>query len=364
MKALAINIGGFSIYIPYLSLALIGVVALKDIFAIFWRNFVLPCSFVLIYSLIYFLTTSFSPSVFVFLAKITVTLLMAAMYIYLLRKDERSAVQYLYYGSVVSIVFMVYQAISTIGFGTSLPFTTVPGLDIGRGISSRFGLLRVTGFTEEPSYIAVMLLGTLMILRSYAVRSGESQSKQMWVVGLGLLLCTSNNLFATLPLVLIFSIFSYYNLPFLFFVLFYLVNVVATPLLINVDESFFARFSSYGQFLGLDSFHQLLGIGFGQYNTLPIPQFVSSDGIPSLLVDSLASLWGGLLLEGGAIFTVVFCVYVSKISLSSKNGFGFAFVAILLMLANYYSPWWPIVSLALAYTIVSKTPYKRAEDVQ
>ncbi len=361
MKAVCLNLAGNSIYLPYLALFVVGMLAFKELASIFTSKFIFVYAIVIVFSLIYFAMTGYNLSVFVFSAKILTTLLVSTMYIYLLRSHEDEMMNYLYYGSVVSIVYMGYQAISIAFFGTGLPFTTISALDIGRGISSRFGLLRVTGFTEEPSYMAVMLLGVMLLLYSYGLRIEKSQRKRMWVIGVGLLLCTSNNLFATIPLVFLFWIFSLFNVSLLFFVCFYFANFLVTPFLLNVDESFFARFSSYHQFLDLKPMQQILGIGFNQYRSLPIPQFVTPEGSATLVVESLGSLWGGILLEGGVVFSSLFCIYVARVSRESRHGFGFAFVAILIMLANYYSPWWPIVSLALAYSIHSQEPYIAVE---
>jgi hypothetical protein len=142
--------------------------------------------------------------------------------------------------------------------------------------------------------------------------------------------------------------------PYLFFALFYAVNLALAPRMLNLDETFFARFSSYAQFLRLPESQWWLGIGFNQYSTLPTPVFLNAAGTPTFAVDSIASLWGGMLLEGGLAFATAFCLYVDRVTCAARDLTGYALVAILIMLANYYSPWWPIVSLALAYAVYSR----------
>jgi hypothetical protein len=159
-----------------------------------------------------------------------------------------------------------------------------------------------------------------------------------------------------LPILLLFSFFYRLRAPFIFFIVFYLVSIAVTPVLLNVDETFFARFSSYAQFVQLPLPQWWLGIGFGQYASLPFPVFVSPEGLSTLVVDSIASLWGGVLLEGGIVFATLFCLYLARLTQTAKDSTGYALIAVLILLANYYSPWWPIVSLALAYAIYSREP--------
>jgi hypothetical protein len=305
-------------------------------------------------SLFYYWQTGFHADVFVFDAKIGAMLAMSALYILSLRSDEKRLTDYLFAGIAVSVVYMIYQGVSLQLFGGGLPFTSIDFFEIGRGLGSRYGFVRTTGFTEEPSYIAVILVGSGLLFRSYQIRTGEVQTRRYWVILLGLMLCTSNSLFATVPLLLLFSLFYSIRAPFLFFVAFYALNLAIAPAVINIDETFFARFSSYEQFVRLPPWQWLTGTGFNQYSSLQFPVFVNEDGIATMVVDSIASLWGGVLLEGGIFFALLFCLYLSRITQVAKSGTGFALMAILIMLANYYSPWWPIVSLALAYALVSR----------
>jgi len=354
MKALALQVGGQSVYVPFLGLGLASIFLLSPIGTTFRRNFAAPMTCIAALSLFYYWQTGYKPEVFIFGLKVAVLFGLAALYVILLRIDERKVMSFLFWGAAISIVYMVYQAISLEFFGASLPFTSVEGLQIGRGLGVRYGMVRTTGFTEEPSYAAVMLVGTALMLRSYQIRSGESQRRRYFVLLAGLLLCTSNSLFATLPLLGVFSLFYFFRAPFLFFLLFYVFNLVVTPIVLNIDETFFARFTSYAQFLHLPVSQWWFGIGFNQYSTLPVPIFITPDGIPTLVVDSIASLWGGVLLEGGIVFAAMFCFYLNRLTQAARDSTGYALLAILLMLANYYSPWWPIVSLALAYSIVSR----------
>lgn len=361
MKALAIPLAGQSIYVPFIGLLISGIYLLSPIGKLFFKHFTGPLTAVLGLCLIYYVLTGYHADVFVFGAKILTLFAMAALYLYLLQLNEGQVMKYLYWGAVVSIVYMVYQALSVTFFGSGLPLTSVSELQIGRGLGSRYGLVRTTGFTEEPSYIAVMLVGTGLMLRSYEKRSQSSQRSRYFVLLVGLLLCTSNSLLATLPLLILFSFFYYFRAPFLFFIVFYLANLAIAPLVLNIDESFFARFASYAQFLGLPASRWWLGIGFGQYSSLPYPVFISPEGLSTFVVDSIASLWGGVLLEGGIVFATLFCLYLTRITQLAKDSTGYALMAILIMLANYYSPWWPIVSLALAYTIASRNPSQPVE---
>jgi len=362
MKALAMSAGGQSVYLPYLALLPLTAVAIRPLAGIFARFFGGATLTVLGLSVFYYWQSNFDAGVFVFAAKVVVTLAMASLYIHLLRQDERAVMRYLFAGIAISIVYMVYQGISALLFGANLPLTSITALDIGRGIGQRFGFVRVTGFTEEPSYIAVILVGSALMLYTYAKRSGESQRWRIAVIVAGLLLCTSNNLFATLPLLAVFSLFFYLRVPFLFFVVFYLGNLFVAPRLLNLDESFFARFSSYSQFMALPQSRWWFGIGFNRYATLETAQYISPEGLPGLVVSSIASLWGGILLEGGIVFTTLFCTYISRVCTQARSAAGYSLVAILIMLANYYSPWWPIVSLAIAYAIVSREPFRIRES--
>ncbi|CAN5395260.1 hypothetical protein BH11ARM2_BH11ARM2_10630 [soil metagenome] len=356
MKAFAIQFAGQSIYIPYIGLGLSLIFILPSVVQQFLRYFTAPMTAILALSLFYYWHTGYEATVFVFAFKIGVLFALAALYIHLLQIDERAVMRFLFLGAAVSVAYMVYQAVSVAAFGAGLPFTSIEAFQIGRGLGSRFGIVRTTGFTEEPSYAAVMMIGTGLMLRSYEIRSGEKQKKRYYVLLLGLILCTSNSLFATLPLLALFSFCYFLRVPLVFFILFYAVNLAITPIVVNIDETFFARFTSYSQFLKLPVSDWWLGIGFNQYSTLPTPVFISDEGIPTLAVDSIASLWGGVLLEGGIVFATMFCLYVDRLTRAARDSTGYALMAILIMLANYYSPWWPVVSLALAYTIVSRKP--------
>jgi len=358
MKALRLSIGQLSLYLPFFAIGLAALLAPRALAGIGLRFFAGPFLVLLGFTLLDFARAGFDPSVFVFTFKILIMLAMAATYYWLLRCDETAVMRALSWGIYATVAFMLYQYVSVTFFHQALPLTTVQGLEIGRGIGGRYGFTRVTGFTEEPSYVAVMLLGSLFLLRSYQQRSGVSQRRTIGVIVAGLLLCTSNSLFAALPILLLFSLFYRLRITWLFFVVFYAANLLIYPIVLNRDETFFARFSSYSQFAALPPDQKILGIGFNQYATLELPQFVNALGITTQIVESLGSLWGGLLLEGGIIFTVIFCLYVDHLIRGARWGTGYALMAILIMLANYYSPWWPIVSLALAYVLYSRAPFR------
>ena len=356
MKAFHFSVGDLSVYPSYLAILVVLAVSPKAFCEIYLTHFLKPTLTLLAFTVFYALRGGFDLSVFVFSFKMVIALAMATAYVRLLRFSEQKAMTYLGWGLIASVIYMAYQFLSMTFFNFSLPMTSIAQFEIGRGLSSRFGLNRVTGFTEEPSYIAVMLIGSFFLLQSYERRSGISQKQIKLLLVIGMLLSTSDNLFATLPLLLFFSLLSRYRLTWLFFVLFYTANLVIYPRVLNLDESFFARFSSYSLFAAEPFTTQLLGIGFNQYNKLNVIQYMTPEGLPGQVVDSLGSLWGGLLLEGGIVFTVCFCLYITRLVNGAKFGTGYALMAILIMLANYYSPWWPITSFALAYVLYSRYP--------
>lgn len=364
MKAFHFSIGEQSVYPSYLAILILAAVNFKTFSGSYLSFFRTPTLVLMGFGVLYYIRTGFDFSVFIFVFKIIIALLMTTAYLRLLHYDERRTMRYLAWGIGATVAYMIYQFLSTTFFGWSLPFTTIAPFEIGRGLSSRFGLNRVTGFTEEPSYVAVMLIGSFFLLRSYERRSGISQKHIKLLMVIGMLLCTSDNLLATLPLLLLFGLLSRYRLTWLFFVLFYAANLVIYPQVLNLDESFFARFSSYSLFAAEPFMTQLLGIGFNQYNKLNVIQYMTPEGLPGLVVESLGSLWGGLLLEGGIVFTVCFCLYIIRLVNGAKFGTGFALMAILIMLANYYSPWWPITSFALAYVLYSRYPMKTIPNTE
>lgn len=175
---------------------------------------------------------------------------------------------------------------------------------------------------------------------------------------IGLVLCTSNNLFATIPLLLLFGLFYRWKIPWMFFLVFYAANLIIFSYLMNLDASFFARFSSYNIFITLPLEQKIFGIGLNQAAAeLGLVRFVNENGLEGDLYDPLSSLWGGLLVEGGILFTACFCLYVTRLTTYAKDGTAYALMASLLMLANYYSPWWPVLSLTIAYVLHSRHPF-------
>jgi|GEM_PF-2560698 len=357
LKAFHFSLGDQSIYPSYLAILMLGAVNFKVFAQNYLTYFRKPTLVLLGFTVMDYVRLGLDPSVFVFTFKIGVALLMSVAYLRLLNYDERKAMQYLAWAIKATVAFMLYQFISCTFFGYSLPLTTIAPFEIGRGLGSRFGLIRVTGFTEEPSYVAVMLIGCFFLFHSYQLRSGVSQKWIKATIVGGMLMCSSDNLFATLPLLLFFGLLYRYRLTWLFFVLFYAANLIIYPRVLNLDESFFARFSSYSLFAAEPFTTQLLGIGFNQYNKLNVIQYITPEGLPGLVVEALSSLWGGLLLEGGILFTICFCLYANRLVNIAKFGTGYALMAILIMLANYYSPWWPILSFALAYVLHSRAPF-------
>ncbi len=363
MKAFHLSPANFSVYLPYLAIVVCLLFSGRKLTEIYAEHFAGPTAVLFGFCVFHFFKTGMQLNVFVTFFKLIITLLMATVYLRLLQEDERKAMRMMLAGIYASLMFMVYQAISFVFFNITLPFTTTNFLEIGRGISERNGIIRVTGFTEEPSFIAVMLISCLFLFHSYQSRSGESMKRVKIYIVLGLLLCTSNNLFATIPLLLLFALFYKRKKVWMFFLVFYAANLIFFSSLMNIDASFFARFSSYNIFISLPLDQKIFGIGFNQAATeLGLVRFVSDIGLEGDLYDPLSSLWGGLLVEGGILFTACFCMYMSRLTMMAKHATGYALMATLLMLANYYSPWWPVLSLTVAYVLHSTAPFKVSDE--
>jgi hypothetical protein len=73
-------------------------------------------------------------------------------------------------------------------------------------------------------------------------------------------------------------------------------------------------------------------------------------------VASLASIWGAWLFEGGVVLVALVIWWLAHVIRGAGWREGLALVALLLMLSNYNSPWWPIVSLAVAECMVDRRP--------
>jgi hypothetical protein len=174
-------------------------------------------------------------------------------------------------------------------------------------------------------------------------------------------------------LLVLFALFYRLRITWLFFVAFYIMNLLVAPGVVWLGETFFTRFIAYRIFADAPTAVQLIGVGFNRYHTLQgesygpfaympppvMPGFVASR--TDEITANLYSMWGGLLIEGGLVFVGVFCAYVVRVVARARDATGYALIAVLLMLANFYSPWWPIVAFALAYALHSAAPYDRHE---
>ena len=256
-------------------------------------------------------------------------------------------------GVLLSVAYMGYQYVSSVFFGFGLPFTTSSRWSIGLGLSSRYGLPRVTGFTEEPSFIATLLVGATLLNVAYAYRRSKPTFLKVSVLagGVGLAMCTSNNLFATAIIIAAFWPFVRNRRIVVLFGTYYAIALVITPVVLYRDVTFFARFSAYDIFLRSGPLDQLLGRGLGSYGHYFMINQVTFDGQD---VASLASIWGAWLFEGGLVLVALVIWWLAHVIRGAGWREGLAFVAVLLMLSNYNSPWWPIVSLALAECMVDR----------
>lgn len=287
------------------------------------------------------------------LGKVTVAFAVAGLFGVLTTRAESWLYRGLLGGVLLSVTYMAYQWVSSVFFGFGLPFTASERWSIGFGLSSRYGLTRVTGFTEEPSFIATLLVGATLLNVAYAYRRSKPLFLKISVLAgaVGLAMCTSNNLFATAIILAAFWPFVRNRRLMLLFVTYYAVVLVITPVVLLRDTTYFARFSAYDIFLRSGPLDQIVGRGLGSYSRYFEVNQVQFDGQD---VASLASIWGAWLFEGGVILAGLVVWWLARTVRRAGWREGLALVAILLMLSNYNSPWWPIVSLALAECLTDR----------
>lgn len=351
LKAARIDVGGLSLYFSYGAAVLVTLLYARQVVFAFKRWFAVPFAVLTLFALLAVLRGAGLAGPSVTLVKFLVAFGTAATFVPLLRHAERPLYNGLFAGVVMSVSYMVYQWISSVFFGFSLPFTSSAVLKIGLGLSQRYGLARVTGFTEEPSFIATLLVGSILLLYAHARRTVRPTLRLATIVvgGLGLALCTSNNLFATsLILASTWPLVRRRRIAAVLGV-YYLAALVVTPLVLLRDTTYFARFSAYSIFLRADLLSQLVGRGLGAYPTYFREHPVIFKGQP---VESLASVWGGFLFEGGALLVILVIGWLAFVVRRATWREGLALFAVLLMLSNYNSPWWPLVCLSLAQCLI------------
>jgi hypothetical protein len=200
--------------------------------------------------------------------------------------------------------------------------------------------------------MATLLVGSVLLLIAYAHRTRQPGILKVSVAlgAIGLFVTTSNNLFATVLIVAAAWPFIRRRHIATVLAVYYLVVLWITPFVLNRDVTYYSRFFAYHVFLDSSLIDQFLGRGIGAYPSFFRafhPQFQGQD------VASLASIWGGFIFEGGVVLVVLVVGWLATVVRRTQWREGLALLALLLMLSNYNSPWWPIVSLALAQCFVS-----------
>ena len=354
LKAARFDVAGLSLYLTYVIAAVAAVRYWRQVvrFTIEW--FGTPLIVLLVFAASGIARGIGPVQPIITIGKLGVAFGVAAVFGVLLLRSSLWVYRGLFAGLATTVAYMAYQMVSSLFFGFGLPFTTSGTLKIGLGLSKRYGLARVTGFTEEPSFVATMVVGSTLLLIAYAVRTNRPRllAGSALLGAAGLAMSTSNNFFATTLILAAFwplirrrrvaSLFSAY----------YLAAIVVTPFVLLRDLTYFARFSAYDIFLHSSPLVQAIGRGVGSY-----PQFqdlnpIMFNGIP---IDSLASIWGGVLFEGGVLLVGLTIWWIARIMRGAGWREGLALLAVLLMLSNFNSPWWPIVSLAIAQCFITPT---------
>lgn len=356
LKVARLDIGGLSVYATFIVAAIVAVRYWRPVVELAIDWFRVPI-FVLAGFALAGVARGVGPvQPVITIAKLSVALVVAAVFGVLLIRSSRWVYRGLFGGLAVTVVYMAYQMVSSTFFGFGLPFTTNARLQIGRGLSQRYGLRRVTGFTEEPSFVATMLVGLTLLLVAYAIREGRPKmlAGSVLLGGLGLAMSTSNNFLGTTIIVASFWPLIRRRRIVLLMSVYYFAALLVTPFVLMRGLTYFARFSAYDIFLKSGPLDQTIGRGVGSY-----PEFFESNPVrfQNVDIDSLASLWGGLLFEGGVVLVALAIWWIARIMRDAGWREALALIATLLMLSNFNSPWWPIVSLAVAQCLV----YRRKE---
>jgi hypothetical protein len=351
LKAARFDVAGLSLYFSYIVAAVVFVRYHRRVLGTFTTWFMLPMLVLALFAGWGIARNAGLVGPFITIAKLTIALVTTSTFVVLLTRVEGAVYRGLFAGVATSVAYMVYQLISSLAFGFGLPFTTSARWQIGLGLSRRYGLVRVTGFTEEPSFIATMLVGSVLLLTAFASRHGFTSWWRMstMIGAIGLALCTSNNMFATIAIILGSWILIHRGRVTLVLASYYVAAILVTPYVLNRDITYYSRFSPYDIFLRSSPIDQIAGRGLGSYPAYFAREQVSFNGVD---VASLASVWGGFLFDGGVLLAALVVWWIARVIRRSPWREGIALFAVLIMLSNYNSPWWPLVSLALAQCLV------------
>jgi hypothetical protein len=353
IKAARLDIAGLSLYLPYLAALLVALAATSAVQGVIRARLTAPIVVVTVYAAWGVVRTGDPVAPTVTLAKLMITFVATGAFVVLLRKHERQLYLGLFYGVTISVIYATYQWISGRFFNFGLPYTSIALLKVGLGLSSRYTLTRATGFTEEPSFMATLLVGSGLLLVAYASRTRQFGLLKLSLAfgGIGLFVTTSNNLFATGLIVAASWPFIRRRRIAVILVIYYLIALWVTPSVLNRDVTYYSRFFAYDVFRRSSLIDQVLGHGIGSYPSFFRtfrPHFDNQD------VASLASVWGGFIFEGGVTLVALVIIWLARVVQRTQWPEGLALLALLLMLSNFNSPWWPIVSLALAQCFVTK----------
>lgn len=353
LKAARLDVHGLSLYATYIVVAGVAVRYWREVAGYLSRWFAMPAMVLVLFAAWALVRGAGLADPTLTIGKISVAFGVAAAFGVLTRRAQDWLYRGLLAGVILTVAYMSYQMVSSTLFGFGLPFTTSARWSIGLGLSSRYGIPRVTGFTEEPSFVATMLVGATLLNVAYAYRRSKSCFLKLSVLagGFGLAMSTSNNLFATTLIIGAFWPFVRNRRVMFLLGSYYVAALVVTPMVLLRDVTYFARFSAYDIFLRSGFIDRLLGRGTGAYERFFETNQVQFDGQE---VASLASIWGAWLFEGGVVLVVLVVWWLSRIIRRAGWREGLALLALLLMLSNYNSPWWPIVSLALAECLVDR----------
>ena len=359
IKAARLDITGLSLYLPYVAAIAVALVAPSAVLGVIRSRLAAPIVVVTVFTVWGVVRTGDPVGPGVTFAKLMIAFVAIGAFVVVLRQHERHLYLGLLSGVAVSVVYAVYQWLSGRFFDFGLPYTSIAALKVGLGLSSRYGLTRATGFTEEPSFLATLLVGSTLLLIAYASRTKQPGVMKAAVAlgAIGLFVTTSNNLFATILIVGAAWPFVRRRRVAIILAAYYLTVIWLTPFVLNRDITYYTRFFAYDVFRKSTSITQVLGHGVGAYPSffrVFHPQFQGQD------VASLASVWGGFLFEGGVVLVLLVVWWLATVVRKTQWREGLALLALLLMLSNYNSPWWPIVSLALAQCfLIARPPLDR-----
>jgi hypothetical protein len=353
IKAARLDAGGLSLYLAYLLCAAVFISHYRSAAIDMVRRFSWPLGILVIFAGWAVLQGAGFVQPMIGLLKLSVAFATTVAFMVVLRRSEHSLYVGLLASTVTTVVYMFYQTVSGIFFGYNLPYTRFPSLGIGIAATQRYGLTRVTGFSEEPSFAATLLVGSTLLLITYFHRTNARTLMSIAAVvgGFGLAMSTSNNLFGTLIIIgSAWPLIRHRRIA-LVMTTYYMGALIIAPHVLNRDLTFYARFSAYDIYLHSDILRILIGHGLGSFPRFAKEMDVAFNGVSIL---SLNSVWGGFLFEGGALLAILAISWLAGIIRTSPWRDGLTLFALLLMLSNYNSPWWPLVCLALAQCLVNR----------